>query len=344
MIKDIGIDIRKHQISDFAIDSPCYQNESDQFAQLGIWANYGMLFINGIDKKPIYFMRHCNKEKYRWGGIIELGDGPLSPQKSLHHKDIAQGDTLTDYYGVTNNNPLTYGSGSKDPFSEYRFNNDYATWKEGDFLNLKAEYFPYACVSHKNSPQKFCFYHQFVTLSGTYEGKEVVGMGGFDRSYFPTIGNMEDYAAEAMTYLGAVYSCIREDGRKESANMCIYDRNGYGYGYYYLEGEEPIVTDEIYLDAKWYHLPYAQNDPTVCFKDATWYFGGKEIHFTGLWGAKGYTATPRLEKIGQSHVYGTWYEGKQPYKQKLFYTWNENMKATEKEIRRMGWEVVDGNI
>ena len=339
-MEKINIEIRKQVADDFDPRPQCYANDNDEYAELLMFAAYGMLFCDGIDKKPIYFMRNFNQDSYRWAGIINLGDDPLCPQTSLHHIDIAQKEAIVEPYSKISDHPSEFRIASSDPFSEYRFYEGGARWKEADIFDLKVEPFPYAFISHKNSPQKFCFFHQFAILSGTYEGKPVLGMGGYDRSYSPK-GKEAQTLQEAMVYIGCVYSCIREDGRKESMYASILDKNGYGVGYYFIEGEEPILTDEVYLEAEWHHLPYASDDPTVVFTDAIWRFGGKEFHFNGKWGAKGYTPTPRLEKIGQSHVYGTWYEGKTPYKQTLYYTWNENMEVTDERIRKMGWKVVD---
>lgn len=135
------------------------------------------------------------------------------------------------------------------------------------------------------------------------------------------------------------YAGIRQDGRKECAYLNIHSRNGHGVAAYWLEGEEPVLTDEVTLECDWQRLPYAEpGDDTLSYTNAVWRFAGKEIHFTGKWGSKGFTAQPRLSRVGQSQSFGSWYEGKTPYEHKLFHTINENMGANIESIRKMGFE------
>ena len=68
---------------------------------------------------------------------------------------------------------------------------------------------------------------------------------------------------------------------------------------------------------------------------------GKEIHFTGKWGTKGFLAKPRVEKHGQSQVAGTFYEGDTPYEHQLSNCWVECMEAYDYKLREWGFDVVD---
>ena len=111
---------------------------------------------------------------------------------------------------------------------------------------------------------------------------------------------------------------------------------GYSTFYYYIDGEEPILTDHVTMEAEWEHLPYV-NDGTCVFKDAIFRFCGKEFHFEGKWGCKGFT--PRVEKHGQSQIFGTWYEGKIPYRHRVYLTFGENMEAYDVKLKELGFDV-----
>ena len=145
---------------------------------------------------------------------------------------------------------------------------------------------------------------------------------------------------KANVYFSGTYASVRADGRKEACGVSIMGRNGYGFAYYCIDGEEPVLTDEVWLEADMYHLPYADpDDPTVTFKDAVWRFADKEIHFLGKWGGKGYWDHPRLETPGLSHVYGRYYVGDQPYKQMNYHVFNENTSAFDYAAEEQGFTV-----
>ena len=175
-------------------------------------------------------------------------------------------------------------------------------------------------------------------MTGTYEGKPIQALGCFDRLFAPN-GDRGAIIGTATHYVWSYYAGIRQDGRKECAYLNIHSRNGHGVAAYWLEGEEPVLTDEVTLECDWQRLPYAEpGDDTLSYTNAVWRFAGKEIHFTGKWGSKGFTAQPRLSRVGQSQSFGSWYEGKTPYEHKLFHTINENMGANIESIRKMGFE------
>lgn len=336
-MNELGFEARKLTFDDLSAQPKCYQNEIDNNAKVLMQQTYGMLFVNGPDEKPIYYFRNSNLDSFRWAGFVELGDGPLAPQKSAHHTDIAQQDTPASGYRLVDGG-TAYMFGSSEPFSEFRFFEGGATWKESDILNVSVEPFPMAFVTHFNTSRHTLLWDQPCIITGTYEGKKVVGLGAYDRGFAP-MGGVKKALKESFTYISSFYSGIREDGRKECMNASLSPQNGIGLAYYWLEGEQPVLTDEVYLDAEWYHLPYAEGDPTVVYKDCTWRFAGKAVHFTGKWGSKGFTATPRLDRLGQSHVFGTFHEGDTPYKHKLFHTFNENMDCIDSRITAMNFKV-----
>ena len=286
-------------------------------------------------------MRNMEPDHYRWGGIVRLADGPLLPHTSIHYQDLAQGSDAVCHYRKIADSPITYRINSEAPFSEFTYKEAEAHWKEGDILELQAEYFPYAIFVHTDSPQKIDYWHQFVILKGKYHGEEIKTLGCFDRLFSPKEKRVET-VKEATTYIWSYFSGIREDGRKECAYANIHERNGHGVGFYWLEGEEPILSDEVYLEAKWHRLSYTdKDDPTVNFTHAVWRFASKEIHCDCQWGSKGFLDKPRLETIGLSQTYGPWYEGRAPYKHQMWFNINENMGMTVEKILEMGFEITE---
>ena len=341
-----GIDVRKFTAADLDPKPECYQNEIDGYAGLVTFTSYAMLFPNGVDEKPIYFMRNSNADSFRWMGVINLGDGPLDYQTSAHHEDLAQADARVSPYQKVSDDPVAYEIKSDYPYSYRRYSEEGCIWKEGEngsVFDLKYEPLPYAIFEHKDSPRRGLFWLQGAIVSGTYEGKPVAGMGGFDFTYLEDGGDHIKHD-NTLAYVVSLLLSVREDGRREIAYACIPVEpggNGNGEAYYFIDGEEPIVTNEVCLEADWRRLPYLlEGDHTVVMVDGVWKFGGKEFHVNGKWGAKGFTAKPRLERIGQSQCFGTWYEGKEPYKQKMYHVITESMSASEENITKMGFKVI----
>lgn len=328
-------EVRRLTENDYSMAPDCFA-ERDAGAEMLLNAHYGMLFKEG-EEKPDYYFRHMNADGYRWGGMIHLGDGPLSPQTGAHYHDLAQRGTVVKPYGPVAGKPGCYRISSAAPFTEFTYSEQGATFKEGDIVDLKVEYFPYAVVTHQKGNVALPYWHRHILWSGIYEEKQVRGLACNDRIFYPKNDNRLD---SDLNYFLAAYSGIREDGRKESLFAQLKGENGYGIGFYYIEGETPVISTEVYLEAKWQHLPYLPEDPTVVYTEGIWRFAGREFHFQGKWGSKGFTPTPRLDRIGQSHCFGTWYEGSVPYSHTLWHTFNENMEATDERIKSMGFDVL----
>lgn len=331
-------EFRKLSEDDFAIEPETFKNELDDNAKAVLIDQYGMLYLDGdLNSKPLYYMRHALIDDSRFGGVIELGDDPLATQISGDCDDFMQRGSIKDCYTKLSDSPMTYGYGTEMPFSEFRFYEDHSTWKEGIALNLKATYVSLSMVDHqasfKNLPQIIvpCI------LEGTYRGRKVIGLGEWAKNY-----QLAHKSENILTNLGYICLCldgIREDGRFERAFICI-DQTGTVGAFYYIDGEEPVIADKLTFEADWYHLPYV-NDGTCGYKEAIIRFCGKEIHMNAKWGSKGITKSPRVEKHGQSHIFGTWYEGSSPYKHKLNFTFGENMEAYDYKLKDMGFDVVD---
>ncbi len=327
------VDLRKSNLEDFGLTPPAFNNENDGYGKLYLVDMYGVLFPNGTSEKPIWIMRHANKDKYRFGGVFEPADDVLGLQKPLYLGEMAQKGTFVQPYQKLSED--CYGIGSVGPFSEYRVYDGYATYKEANIYDLKAEFFPKAIFKHADDSSIISHVTQPCLFTGLFEGKKVKGIGNFELCYAPQTETRElnDFAE----YISVDMSGIRPDGKKEV--VIIYmDLCGRGTGFYWLEGKEPIFSEHVTMDATWLRLPYMK-DGTCVYKDAVWCFGGEEFHFNGKWGYKGLTAYPRIELGGQSQVMGTWYAGSTPYKHQISMTFMENMAVYVDKLENLGFEV-----
>ena len=333
-------EFREVSEDDFTISPIAFQNEDDDNAHCVLVDQYGMLFENGnTANKPYYYMRHALIDDSRLGGVIELGDDFLKPQISGDTKDFYQRGEIKDTYKKLQdeeNEGFVYGYSVDNPSFNFKFYKDHALWNEGDgILDLKVRHIGPAIVDHqaafKNLPEVFigCVYE------GTYRGKKVAGMGDWAKNY--QLAHKKENILTSLGYITLDMMGIREDDRFEHSFIAI-DQTGTVAAYYYIDGEEPVTSNEVEFDAIWYRLPYV-DDGTCVFGDAIIKFANKELHFKAKWGTKGVTEKPRVEKHGQSHVLGTWYEGDAPYKHKMYFTFSENMEAYDYKLEKMGFEV-----
>lgn len=104
-MKNKEFELRKSTIDDFRPMPEVYQNAEDGFGDLTIFSNYGMLYPEGEEGKPIYYFRHSNIDSVRWAGMIHLGDGPLAPQREAHVHDLAQNADRTTVYARVSEQP-----------------------------------------------------------------------------------------------------------------------------------------------------------------------------------------------------------------------------------------------
>jgi len=307
---------------------------------------YGFLFLYGdVTEKPIMYFHHAYIDSVRFNGFTTLGDDCLSPQlPSKHHTDMAQKDAIvTKPYIKVSNDPIEYVIQTENKYSKIQLFEDCCICKETDILDIMAKPLPFTIIDHGCVFQDRFQMIQPCMFAGYYEGKPVIGMGNYDRLYIPNSVKKDILTDAAYIYVAG--HGIREDGRIESYLTTINyygtsQFDGTSCGFYWLEGEEPIIVNDVKIDTEWVHLPYV-DDGTVVYKEAVFHIGPKEIHFKGKWGSKGFTEKPRIERHGQSQVFGTWYEGKVPYNHKMFFTFNENMGAYDYQIKALGFKVVD---
>ncbi len=336
------VEFKRPTVFDLEDRTPeAFDNDYDGYPELRLVEMYGFLFEDdGQEHKPVAYFRHAEKNRYRWCGFVEPGDGPLVPQTGKgHFKDVAQRDDYIIPYHKVSDDPAEFRMGTVEPYSDYHYFENHFTFEEGDFFRVTAIPFPFAIFDHAtiwSGASSIIF--QPTIVKGTYEGKPVIGLVEFDRAY-STVDKRAN-VFEGVSYIENTLLGIREDGRKESA-IIHFNTGGEGnvFAYYWLEGEEPVYTDEVEADIEWHRLPYV-NDGTCAFKQATFRFLGKEIHIDGKWGTKGFTEKPWVEKHGQSQIFGTWYEGKVPYKHKVYFTFCENMEAYDYKLKDMGFDVL----
>jgi hypothetical protein len=329
----------KNNLLDFHAD--VFENGFDGYPELGLLDTYGMFFPEGdVSKKPIVYFRHSDaaKGKHRFGNFTDIGDDYLDVQKGVYHEEeVAQADTPFINYHKISEEPLVYGYGSEEKKVSVQYHENHISIEEGSFFNVKAYPWPVTWYDHQSVYLSSSTVFQPVTYAGTFDGKPVVGLGSCDRMYFKHAGGFDNVPLGYIAFSGMG---IRSDGRKESVFVSIsLNEVGKTLGMYYLEGEQPIITDTVSVEADWMHLPYV-NDGTCVFKDATFYISDKVINFKGQWGSKGFGAKPRIEKHGQSQMFGTWYEGSAPYQHRLYFSFVENMDAYDTKLEQLGFKVL----
>lgn len=336
-MKDLRIEYRSFTDDDFSLSPKCFKNEfTNEATNLFRHDICGMININD---DHLYYFHNLDPTSSRWSGIIKLGNKPLELQSKIDGIKIAY-DEPTSLYGLVNNNPLTYGvRTTKVPDMEFTFNAKGCSIKENDVLDLRGEWFPYGLVCHIGSEYNIPFMHLPVVLKGTYKGQQIEMLACIDRIFAP-IGKEKEILVNATSYISSYCSGIRNDGRKEWFMALVCHDNGKGLGIYYLDGQEPIISDEVINEGIWQRLPYVDDGTVVCV-DNVWKFGNKEFHVLGKWGAKGFTEEPRFDRHGQSQMFGTWYEGNAPYKHRIWNTFNENMEAYSKDMKKRGFKVID---
>jgi len=334
-----GVEVRAFTNDDFSVSPLTFKEEfGDLEARLIRHDNCGMLLVEG--DRPHYYFHNMDVETSRWSGFIRLGDGPLALQSGVEEAVTAQNEPMTPY-GVVETQPLTYGVKTTSGVAmEFTYNEQECVWREGAdgaVLDVTGEWFPYGLICHLGSEYDIPFMHLPVLLKGHYLGEPIEFLACIDRIFSPA-GEENAIMARATRYVSSYCSGVREDGRREWFVALMCHENGTGLGVYWLEGEEPIVTDDVVNEGVWERLPYVDDETVVCVEN-TWRFGGKEFHVNGLWGAKGFTPAPRLDRHGQSQVFGTWYEGETPYAHRVWNTFSENMDAYASTMAENGFQI-----
>lgn len=341
MCNKFNIEFREFKNDDFSNNPKCFSEEFLENDAILIRHDIcGM--INLVDDIPHYYFHNMNRDASRWSGFIRLGRLPLSLQTKVEGAQTSQTDPLIEYNFICND-ILTYGIKTKSGiYMDFTFNENgchIVEGENGDILDVNGKWFPNGLICHFGSEYNIPFMHLPVHLKGTYRGKKVEFLACIDRIFSPK-GKEKEIIENATNYVSSYCSGIREDGRREWFVALICHANKKGLGIYWIEGEEPIISNEVINEGIWQRLPYVDDGTVVCL-DNIWKFGGKEFHVVGKWGSKGFTIPPRLDRHGQSQIFGIWFEGNVPYKHICWNTFSENMGAFYNSMKNRGFIVED---
>lgn len=286
------------------------------------------------DMPPTHYLRSFDGEKLKSGGIIRLGETPVAPHTVLsHNREIyAVGRPLQyvevngDPEGQTNDS-VTYEQRGTHPKFLYRWSSKHARLIEADILDLTFDYLPYALVVNENGALGVPYISQQAIINGTYEGRKVSFLGGWDRIFKST--TMEATYGKLFIYINWIG--IHPNGCREwGVAMRFGERN---IGFYCKDGEQPVVSNDVQIDATWERVPYL-NDGTVAFTRATFSFAGKMINYRAKWGYRGWDEESilSLRKNGYSLTSGVWYEGSTPCEFEKTFTFAESHEAFEGKV------------
>jgi hypothetical protein len=275
--------------------SPSYWTHNGFPAQWGLF--FWWTYITGIaSRRPILAIRTLTPAGTNLI-LTENGKGlfsavtPLTQPGNLYAGpapyQIVQGDP--DKLGLPNEWTYEASSPSGSPTMLYRTGTQGNHVIEGDILDLRAEYLPFATAI--TPPGVFAPYFTWAAIyRGTLMGMPVWSMGGSDRFYDPTALG----AAFSEFYVAFVFSGVHPDGRREWGQVYIVDNKSFGV--YVKDGERPIVSNNVKLNAVYVSNPA---DPTdIAPRELTASFEGKELHWTGT-----STAIPP-----STDFFGPWYE------------------------------------
>lgn len=340
IMKNPKYELRKITADDISPAPRAYQTSPDDPAVLVRHDNCMMFYLED-DPIPYYYVRLSEQKRYLSSGIVKLGDGPLSPHRCVHFDDLAQKDAQTTPYERLPGSSAVYSHCSENPLSRQIYTEDHARFVEDGILDFTCEYWPVCYFTNAELPFSNYFSQPF-TLTGCYEGKPVTGLGQFENICWSG-RQLAQLSQMAGGYLiCSIFLGIREDGRREFFYGYLIRGAGSGAAAYWLEGEEPVMTEDVTLETEFYPLPYLPaDDPTCACKNMVWRFAGKEIHFTGKWGSRRFAPDPLKEKAGASNSFGTWYEGKTPYAHRVNHTFNESMGATVENLKKHGYTVIE---
>jgi hypothetical protein len=287
----------------------CGSDRAWPFAVGWVWGN---LFDNQHPELPPYFyLREYSDSMTTTNGIIRYSDSPLKFHTALDHcrKMLPYGSTLK-YQKIENcpdrceSDSVIYELHSDIPGILYQFSSRKLQIVESDFLELSCEYLPYAVVSNSNGGFGVPYLHQQMIMTGTFEGKPISGIGGWDRMYGASL--VDTLAGEI--FCGMSFVGIHKDGTREWGFVSTI---GSGIGFYCKDGDEPVVASEVISDMEWERVPFL-TDGTLTYTKAVFRFANKVIHYIAKYGRRGETFEPTGNPgMGQSS--GDWYEGDIPY-------------------------------
>lgn len=333
-------EIRKLEADDLSLAPRCFQHEGKPTNVAFRRMHYLMFFVEG-EETPYYYARNNDLVNTISGGIVRLGDGPLAVQIPGHCRDLADHSAPVTPYVKSSEEPVAYTRGSETPFSKQVYCPDHAIFQETDVLDIRCEYWPVGLFTHTGFMSNEYIYQAF-TVTGTYEGKKIYGIGQFDGVYCDPEHVREAYADIIDYALCGIYSGIRKDGRREFFYGQVHKDTQRGCVAYWLEGEEPIVCNDAVLEAEFGRLTYLpEEDPTCACTKASWKFAGKEIQFEAKWGARRFSDDPIHDKVGHSNSFGTWKVVGEECEYDMIHTFSESTIATVEKLTALGLKVTE---
>lgn len=283
--------------------------------------NYGISRMADTPTDPPTGLEHC-LEMYPGNYPDANPDFPFPDDKQIQYTKV-EGDPegLTD-------DPFTYELRGSDPKLLYRFSSKYVRAVEADFMDLTYENLPYAMVLNANGPFGYPYVMQHCKITGTYEGRKVSYLGIWDRMY----GKRFEEAITTDLLTSVAFAGVHPDGSCEWGGVARVGKKGFGW--FFKDGEEPIVSTDVKCESNWEPLSYA-NDGTMVLINATFRFADKVIHYETKWGSRGQNYKP-LTWSGFSAGAGTWYEESNPCKYDMSFAYTENHNALERNIIEAG--------
>lgn len=337
---------------------PFLQREGETAIEMTRYFVWAMFWVDG-ESEPYYYMRSLHLKKTEWAGLCKLGETPFSPQQISYSKLLAQPGVEHNHYHVVSESPLVFEASCDEPYFKHSYDKDGATFIEGNILNVRATWWPLALMATEEGGYfgggvPYSYFP--LTLEGTFNGKKITkGIGQLDRVYAP-IDAPAVYSSSVkpipkellgdIPYGYMIYSAccgIRRDGRRELFLAHLMNENGKGLAVYWLEGEEPVITDkDVYFEGDWKKIPYCEEGTeTYMFDKCTWRFEGMEVHCINHWGSRRYSAHPEKEKKGYANAFGSFYVGATPYEHTLAQTYCETQISTKEYLDRYGYTVTE---
>lgn len=282
---------------------------------------------------PIHYLREFTPDGFtpKTGfGIIRLGESVLQDKTGLdHYFHMHQGGNALY---TLDEGEYDYMQRSDDGLAEFHYSEHTAHIREADILDLHYEYFPYAMLVNENGPLGAGYIHQHALVTGMYEGKKVRMLGGWDRVF----GSFK-FCEEGVLFAGMTFAGIKEDGCREWGFVAKAGRRGIGF--FCRDGEEPVTSTAVTMEADWKEVPYIKEGRKVyIYDEAVFSFEGIEIHYHARWGFVGQDFETHKES-SLSDSSGEWYEGKTPYGFKDRFVFAECWSAHRECLEEAGFQI-----
>jgi hypothetical protein len=178
-------------------------------------------------------------------------------------------------------------------------------WMEGNggsILNVRGDHMPRVVVTNPPGMWGPYFSAPGAIRQGTYLGQPVWYLGGWDRAF--NIALLGATLAFPF-YQACVGAGIHPNGQREM--FAVYQQgntsaSSTGFGVYFKEGEEPIISENVEQEGVWVQL--ASDHSKIAAKEMTWRLDqdGRraEIHMESQ-----YTTS---NGAGNGEIFGTWHE------------------------------------